>query len=131
MEQQIWKHNLEALVRLGLGKPQPSGPRRRTSPRKAIEQNLLDKQGPSLEAQEKNPPYITPPWWQGPNTYIEETADKAISSRCEKRTSVNIYIDGSGINGHVGAAAVCITNGETRTAYMGKENVSTVYIIEL
>ena len=131
MEQQIWKHNLEALIRLGVGKPQPSAPRRRTSPRKAIEQTLLDKQGPSLEAQEKIPPYVTPPWWQSPNTHIEENADKAISRHCEKRTLVNIYTDGSGINGHVGAAAVCTTNGETRMAYMGEENVSTVYAAEL
>jgi ribonuclease HI len=129
MEHRIWKHNLEALTRLGPAKPEPTRPK--ISPRNAIQRVLDSIQGPSLKEQESIPPYITPPWWQGPKTYIEETADKAIARHREEQNALTLYTDGSGINGHLGAAAVCITNGKVRTSYMGDENVSTVYAAEL
>ncbi|RKK06295.1 hypothetical protein BFJ66_g18528, partial [Fusarium oxysporum f. sp. cepae] len=45
--------------------------------------------------------------------------------------AIHIYTDGSGIGGHIGAAAVCTTTQETKSAYMGDDTTSTVYAGEL
>uniref|UniRef100_A0A8H7K1V6 Reverse transcriptase domain-containing protein n=1 Tax=Bionectria ochroleuca TaxID=29856 RepID=A0A8H7K1V6_BIOOC len=107
MEHQIWKHNLEALIRLGPAKSEPMKARQKISPRDAIQRVLDGRQGPSLKEQESIPPYITPPWWRGPKTYIEETADRAVARHHEEK------------------------NALTLTLYMGDESVSTVYAAEL
>jgi ribonuclease HI len=105
--------------------------RQKFSPRDAIQRVLDGRQGPSLKEQESIPPYVTPPWWQGPKIHIEETADRAIARHHEEQNALTLYTDGSGINGHLGAAAVCVTNGDVRMSYMGDESVSTVYAAEL
>lgn len=46
-------------------------------------------------------------------------------------TAIHIYTDGSGIDGHVGTAAACTTMQEERIAYMGTEQISTIYAGEL
>jgi ribonuclease HI len=139
IEQQIWKHNVEALGRLGPTTSRETAAtqckRRKKSPREAIEEEVREKQGPNLQEQERIDPFIKPPWWKGPEIYIEETAEKA-QSRHQKLIeqeidAIHIYTDGSGINGHIGAAAVCPTTQQTRCAYMGDENTSTVYAGEL
>ncbi|GAW26203.1 putative zinc knuckle [Rosellinia necatrix] len=45
--------------------------------------------------------------------------------------SLLIYTDGSGIDGHTGAAAECPKIRQTRKAYMGRDTASTVYAGEL
>ncbi|KAJ3575391.1 hypothetical protein NPX13_g4047 [Xylaria arbuscula] len=47
------------------------------------------------------------------------------------RSTLLICTDGSGIDGHTGAAAVCPRIRQTRKAYMGRDTVSTVYAGEL
>ena len=42
-----------------------------------------------------------------------------------------IYTDGSGIDGQIGAAAVCQTTSETRKQYIGTESSHKVYAAEL
>ncbi|KAI0435648.1 hypothetical protein F4803DRAFT_299687 [Xylaria telfairii] len=75
------------------------------------------------------------PWWKGPTTHIREDAEKAESDHQRElesgRNTLLIYTDGSGIDGHTGAAAVCPRIRQTRKAYMGRDTVSTVYAGEL
>lgn len=93
---------------------------------------MRDRKGPDIQKQETIPPYIVPPWWRGPQTFIEENAEKAqLRHEQAVQNEPNVYTDGSGINGHIGAAAVCTTTLETRSAYMGDERTSTVYAGEL
>jgi ribonuclease HI len=95
---------------------------------------LGDEKQADAAKQEQIPPYITPPWWNAPKTYIERDSEQAILRHQRDQTksgSIHIYTDGSGIDGHVGAAAVCTTTGDTRSSYLGKETKSTVYVAEL
>jgi ribonuclease HI len=141
LEHQIWKHNADSLGRIGLGNHEPQhGPGNqreeglKMSPRKAIQRAIQDEGGFDLERLEVITPHVVPPWWTGPSTYIEERAEKAEARhQCSIRSepdAIHIYTDGSGINGHISAAAVCTTTHQTKSAYMG-ETVSTVYAGEL
>jgi ribonuclease HI len=142
LEHQIWQHNADSLGRIGLGEQElqhgPGNPRQegaKMSPRKAIQKAIQDEGGFDLERLEAIPPHIVPPWWAGPSTYIEESAEKAEARhQCSIRSepdAIHIYTDGSGINGHIGAAAVCTTTHQTKSAYMGDDTVSTVYAGDL
>lgn len=88
-----------------------------------------------MEKMEVSTPHVVPPWWTGPKTFIEESVEKAQARHRygigNKPNVIYIYTDGSGINGHVGAAAVCTTTSQSRSAYMGDDTVSTVYAGEL
>jgi hypothetical protein len=92
---------------------------------------IQDEGGFDLERLEAITPHIVPPWWTGPSMYIEESAEKAEARHhCSTRSepdAVHIYTDGSGIKGHVGAAAVSTTTHQTKSAYIGDDTVSTVY----
>ncbi|KAK9443888.1 uncharacterized protein VB005_02413 [Metarhizium brunneum] len=147
IEHQIWKHNIECLGRIGLGEqdlreeePQhgANGQRirkTRMSPRKAIQKAIQDEQGFNIKRLEVITPHVVPPWWTSPKTFIEESAEKAQErhqySIDNEPSAIHIYTDGSGINGHVGAAAVCTTTSQIKSAYMGDDAVSTVYAGEL
>ncbi|KJK76179.1 hypothetical protein H634G_08585 [Metarhizium anisopliae BRIP 53293] len=147
IEHQIWKHNIECLGRIGLGEqdlreeePQhgANGQRirkTRMSPRKAIQKAIQDEQGFNIKRLEVITPHFVPPWWTSPKTFIEESAEKAQErhqySIDNEPSAIHIYTDGSGINGHVGAAAVCTTTSQIKSAYMGDDAVSTVYAGEL
>jgi len=71
------------------------------------------------------------------STTIDKSSEAAVKQHAttDPRT-LCIYTDGSGINGHIGAAATvpalqlrgCSTK---RTEYMGKSTTSTVYAAEL
>ncbi|OHW95426.1 reverse transcriptase [Colletotrichum incanum] len=134
VEQQIWKHNIDTVSRVGTAEaPARRGTKR--SPRQRITKRLLDGQEATNEETEHIPPFVTPPWWQGPRILIAggaEQAEKAHQRCLEQSTNAaHIYTDGSGINGQVGAAAVCTTTEQTRKSYMGDDTTSTVYAGEL
>src|SRR5271155_3906065 len=72
-----------------------------------------------------------PPSWEPPiETNIPSTAEEAIASENENEDDVKIYTDGSGQNGHIGAAAV-LTRGFHPFAiarhYLGPETEHPVY----
>jgi ribonuclease HI len=139
VEQQIFKHNVDILRRVGPAERQHTEEEARRnkkkSPRRAIEQAIRDRQGPDIRRQEHIVPYIVPPWWQGPQMFIETNTEEAQIKHeqiiQDEPDAVHIYTDGSGIGGHIGAAAVCTTTQETKSAYMGDDTTSTVYAGEL
>ncbi|OHW95285.1 reverse transcriptase-like protein [Colletotrichum incanum] len=140
VEQRIWEHNIDAINRLGLigqeeGESVWNRRRRKkekkTRPRQTIERELRNRQGDNTRQREPIAPFVTPPWWQGPHVFIAETAETA---RKEHQKSIDreteamhVYTDGSGINGQIGAAAVCTTTNQTRNSYMGPTTTLTVY----
>ncbi|KAL3965699.1 hypothetical protein ACCO45_000007 [Purpureocillium lilacinum] len=137
VEQQIWKHNIEALDRISTpSRPTRQAQRRRTktSPREAIQKTIHDREVNNW-TQEQIDPFVAPPWWRGPQTYIEKTADEArkkhLALLLQEKAALHIYTDGNGIQSQIGAAAVCPTIQQTRSSYMGTEDVSTVYAGEL
>ena len=100
-----------------------------------MQKAIQDEGGFDLERIEAIAPHVIPPGWLGPSTYIEESAEKAEARhRCSIHSepdAVRIYTDGSGINGQIGAAAVCTTTHQIKSAYMGDDTMSTVYAGEL
>lgn len=149
IEQQIWKTNRETVSRI-LSTEKISAlmgfrtiRNRRSRGRKKPYQSPLEhtfkrlrhRRGPTIDYQETIPPYLVPPWWRGPNTRIAINKDIAKTQHKEflKNTSnsIFIYTDGSGIENHIGAAAVSPLTRNTRRIYMGDSETSTVYVAEV
>jgi len=45
--------------------------------------------------------------------------------------TVSFYTDGSGIDGHIGAAAHCPHTSEMKQQYLGTDSTQNVYVAEL
>ncbi|WQF90359.1 Putative reverse transcriptase domain, ribonuclease H domain, ribonuclease H-like superfamily [Colletotrichum destructivum] len=134
VEQQIWKHNIDTISRTGMaGAPARRG--RKMSPRQTITKRLLDGQEAISQEPEHILPFVTPLWWQGPRIHIVGGAEQAEKEhqRCleQSTNAFHIYTDGSGIDGQIGAAAVCTTTQQTSKSHMGDDTTSTVYAGEL
>lgn len=107
------------------------------SPLNQFSSILERKYNLQLDRLEKRQPYIVLPWWIPPFIRIAETPELAVKEHdATEPTTLAIYTDGSGINGHVGAAAIApmlrIPGIRTkRMEYTGKSTTSTVYAAEL
>src|SRR5271169_797062 len=80
-------------------------------------------------------PYVRPPWWN-PTHQISIGTDKDAAKKSHDETThgsntIRIYTDGSGINGHVGAAAYSPELAETKSQYLGSEAQFNVYAAEV
>lgn len=138
IEQQIWKHNAETLGRMISGRKIhdliqfDETDRRYTNPLKIIAKTV--GRTTDTGTQEPIPPFVAPPWWQGPRIAIAPNAEEARRQHDNivgKDADIYIYTDGSGIDGHAGAAAVRPGPWHSKTAYMGTEATSTVYVAEV
>ena len=81
-------------------------------------------------------PYVAPSWWIPSVIHIAISADAAIyahdvNALCRDDGVLNIFTDGSTIEGHVGAAAVALRAKEGRVCYMSTEGVTTVFRAEI
>jgi len=82
--------------------------------------------------------YIRPPWWTPKaSTEISQTNKKEAAKNHQERLQqittddLTIYTDGSGYNGHIGAAIYSPTTETVKEKYVGMEETHNVYAAEL
>jgi hypothetical protein len=107
------------------------------SPLKQFLKIMELKHNIQLNRLEKHQPHIVPLWWILPFTHIARDPEAVIAEHnVLNRGILRIYTNGSGTDGHVGAAIILpapiLQNICTkRTEYMGRSTTSTVYAAEL
>ncbi len=149
VEHQIWKTSAGAVSRILSSDKMPSlagfqllrTTRSRwrkepyLSPLEQIYRRLRQCRGASIEDQEVIPPFLVPPWWQGPIVRIASCLETARTQHKKflkhPLNSLFVYTDGSGIDNHVGAAVVSPLTRCTKLVHMGDSETSTVYAAEL
>jgi hypothetical protein len=127
IEQQIWKHNADTVIWLLLSRNiaatlgfQTSTAQltaadktciRHTSSWEKVHSDMKSRQTYDFDRQEQILCFLTLPWRQGLTTYIDTTAKRARvrhDKEHAKEDSLSIYTDGSGIEGEIGSAALCL-----------------------
>ncbi|KAJ6020305.1 hypothetical protein N7499_003588 [Penicillium canescens] len=93
------------------------------------------------EKWEEKVAFVLPPWERRISCFIEPSEAALVTygsiiqqKRTQEDTASLIYTDGSGFEGHIGAAAVNIHDGDTVISdrrHLGTESQSTVYAAEL
>jgi ribonuclease HI len=149
VEHQIWKTSAETVSRIISSDRMPAlagfqllrTTRSRwrkepyLSPLEHTYRRLRQRRGASIEDQEIISPFLVPPWWQGPIVRIASCPETARTQHKEflkhPSNSLFVYTDGSGIDNHVGAAAVSPLTRCIKLAHMGDSETSTVYAAEL
>jgi ribonuclease HI len=149
MKMQLEARAEEAALRIATG-PEIGRPRgwKETRSRKAIKLGGLTPMETFLrkgclqpiqgepDEWEAREAFIQPPWRQPPTTIIE-SKEKATESHQEIYQLRNldrnllIYTDGSGYQGHIGAAAYSPQIGSVQSLYLGSEEAGTVYAAEM
>jgi len=80
-------------------------------------------------------PYVRPPWWV-PHFTVDTSGNKNEAkakhdNAARDPDTIRVYTDGSGIGGHIGAAAYSPETSQTVKQHLGAENQSNVYAAEL
>lgn len=138
VQQQLEQTTLEAAMRIRtspLYEDLATTDSNEPSPLDQLSNILQRKYGLQLGRLEKRQPHVVPPWWTPPFIRINDTAEDAIKEHdATSVATIRLYTDGSGIDGHVGSAALMLrVDGSytRRTEYMGTTDTSTVYAAEL
>jgi ribonuclease HI len=80
-------------------------------------------------------PFPVPPWWSPPFTFEIDVDKESAKARHDATRhddgTLCIYTDGSGIDGHISASAVCPAISQTRRRYLGPEDEHNVYEAEV
>lgn len=108
------------------------------SPLGSLSTILKQKYSIQLKRLEKRQPHVVRPWWTPPFIRIDPSPDVDVKQHgaVSQSTTLCIYTGGSGINGHVGAAAIApslqLDNVRSRRVeYIGQTSTSTVYAAKL
>jgi len=80
-------------------------------------------------------PFPKPPWWT-PSIRIDIANNKKEAKQhhdemTHETDTIRFYTDGSGIEGHIGAAAYCPQTCATKQQYLGTDSTQNVYVAEL
>jgi hypothetical protein len=80
-------------------------------------------------------PYPVPPWWMPPFTIkigtTKATAKSSHDGTSHDPNTLLVYTDGSGIDGHIGAAALSPQVAQIRQQYLGADEDHNVYTAEI